>query len=118
MTKFPHLFFSYSSAGGFDVHKTLEDAKACAQAALDGEQEDAGSDGWDEDAALSICYGSIAGGVEEVGRIPWAEHMRNQGYDEEDCAGSHQFDEFVDFKIEEYGANGPAAAGKEDAERG
>lgn len=50
-------FFSFSNAGGFDWHETLQSAKDAAEMALDCERDAAGDDGWQEDDAFSICYG-------------------------------------------------------------
>jgi hypothetical protein len=103
MTFNPHYFFSYSDADGFDVHETLEQAKAAAENALDSERDGASDGGWEEDATRSICYGRIYGGVEESARMPWNDHRRQRGDAEEDIAADKpQFDEFVEFKLEAY----------------
>jgi type II secretory pathway pseudopilin PulG len=50
-------WFSYSEDDGFRRHASAEEAKAAAQAALDG-AVDASGDGWPEDTD-SICWGEV-----------------------------------------------------------
>jgi hypothetical protein len=96
-------FFSFSNAGGFDAHKTLEAAKAQAESELDNERDNAGDEGWEEDDTSSICYGLILGGVEETARMSWNDHLRQQGTAEEDLPTNPRFDQFVDYALKEYG---------------
>lgn len=97
-------FFSFSNAGGFDWHETLEEAKDAAEMALESERDAAGDDGWQEDDAFSISYGEIKGTVVETARMLWKDHMRiNLGIpDEEQGDGPGRFDEFVDFDMEHF----------------
>lgn len=94
-------FFSFSNAGGFTWHDSIDAAKAEAESALDSERENAADDGWMEDDATSICYGEIKGQVVETARMPWHEHLAQQGTAEEDMPERMRFDEFVDFDLKE-----------------
>ena len=80
-------YFSYSSPGGFDFHKSLEQAKAAAADSLYYERESAGDSGWEVSDVLSICYGEIKGQVVETVLSLWTWDRR--------------FDEFVDYDLKE-----------------
>ena len=98
-TKVPR-FFSFSNPGGFDWHETLEAARAAAENELQHERDNAPDDGWDEDDALSVCYGEIKGAAFVTHRMPWDEFRRQRGDTEEDIAESpSRFDEFVEFDL-------------------
>ena len=92
-------FFSYSVAGGFSWHETLEKAREGAENDLDYERECSGDDGWQEEDVLSICYGEVKGACFETERMPWKDHLRRSGSAEEDLPEHPRFDEFLDFAL-------------------
>jgi hypothetical protein len=84
---------------GLEFHATLEEAKAAAQAALDGYAENAGYDGWGE-CMEDICYGRVLGRVKETGRWTPQEWAAKQG-GEYDPLGTPEWDEYVDYGLED-----------------
>ena len=51
-------WFSFSEDSGFQRHTSAEDARACAQRALDYDESEAGCDGWPE-GTDRICWGEV-----------------------------------------------------------
>lgn len=65
-------FFSYDEQGNFELHDTLEQAKATAEEAFDIVKENATEFGWSE-STEDICYGEVRGRIVETFCRPWDE---------------------------------------------
>ncbi len=90
-------FFSYVGDDGFELHDTLDEAKACAQQGFEYDQDNA-VDGWPEHT-WQTCYGELRGSVVETARMPWNEHLALEGVEPEE---NPQFDEYVDYALQEF----------------
>lgn len=63
-------FFSYDDQNQFELHETLEEAKAAAEKAFEYCSDEARSEGWSE-SVDKICYGELRGHVVETLSEPW-----------------------------------------------
>ena len=63
-------YFSRNDQHEFELHDTLEEAKAAAEQALEDCRDEAIGDGWSE-SVDDICYGVLLGAVVETERKPW-----------------------------------------------
>jgi hypothetical protein len=74
------MFFSYDHEDGIEFHDTAEQAKARAEAALDGDRDYA-DDGWNEEV-IWICWGEVKQRVCETSRRK-VEPEEGKDYEEE-----------------------------------
>lgn len=82
-------WFSYDPHGdGMEFHPTAEDAKKCADAALEMERTWA-DDGWNDDVG-DICWGRIYERTVETERRPVTD---------DDAVNRASVDEFVDYAL-------------------
>ena len=72
-------FFSYDPDDGFELHDSEEEAKECAQNAIDLYRDDA-AERWAE-GVERVCWGNVRQNVVEVNIAPTNKHGEEaQGY--------------------------------------